>query len=231
VVSLPLKRRFQFECFWLKLDGFHELVEAVWGKERVSANPLVNLDRKLRKLARGLQGWSQRKVGSVRDQILMANELILCLDVAQESRQLSAEELGLRRGLKLRVLGLASFERTIARQRARVVGLRAGDANAQYFRILAAKRRRRDHIACLRVGSQVATEQAEKEALATDFYVGLLGTARPREHDLNLEAVGLRAADLSDLETQFSEEEVWEALRAMPANKSPGPDGFSWEFY
>jgi hypothetical protein len=76
---------------------------------------MVILDRKLRKLARRLQSWSQRKVGNVRDQILMANELILQLDVAQESRPLSVDELGLRRGLKLRVLGLASCERMIAR--------------------------------------------------------------------------------------------------------------------
>jgi hypothetical protein len=72
----------------------------------------------------------------------MANEIILCLDVAQESRLLSLDEQNLRRGLKLRVLGLASLERTIARQRARVAGLRAGDANTQYFRILSSKRRR-----------------------------------------------------------------------------------------
>jgi hypothetical protein len=112
-----------------------------------------------------------------------------------------------------------------------VAGLCAGDANAQYFKILAAKRRRRDHIASLRLGSQVFTEQAEKEEVATQFYVGLLGTAQPREHDLDLQAVGLHAANLSELEQEFSEEEVWGALRAMPNNKSPGPDGFSWEFY
>jgi hypothetical protein len=90
-------------------------VEALWGRESLAVNPMVNLDRKFRMLARGLQRWSQRKVGSIRDQLLMANEIILRLDVAQESRLLSPDEQGLRRGLKLRVLGLASLERTIAR--------------------------------------------------------------------------------------------------------------------
>jgi hypothetical protein len=82
---LPLKRRFQFESFWTKLDGFLEEVEVLWGREAVLANPMINLDRKLHKLARGLQRWSQRKVGSIRDLMLMANELISRLDVAQES--------------------------------------------------------------------------------------------------------------------------------------------------
>jgi mannosylglycoprotein endo-beta-mannosidase len=33
------------------------------------------------------------------------------------------------------------------------------------------------------------------------------------------------------LEVQFTEAEVWAAICAMPTNKSPGPDGFTWEFY
>jgi hypothetical protein len=74
-------------------------------------------------------------------------------------------------------------------------------------------------------------EQATKEALATDFYVRLLGTARPRACDIDLSAVGLQPVDLSGLEAQFTKEEVWSALRSMPGNKSPGPNGFSWEFY
>jgi hypothetical protein len=102
----------------------------------------VNLGSKLRILARGLQSSSQRQIGSVRDQILMANVLIMHLNVAQEITALSVEELGLKHGLKPRVLGLTSLERTIPRQRARVAGLSTGDANAQYFQILASKRRR-----------------------------------------------------------------------------------------
>jgi hypothetical protein len=57
--------------------------------------------------------------------------------------------------------------------------------------------------------------------------VGLLGTARPRDFDLSLEAAGLQPVDLAGLEAQFTVEETWEAICAMPANRSPGPDGFS----
>jgi hypothetical protein len=65
--SLPLKRRFRFERFWIKLNGFVDEVEALWGRESLGTNPMVNLDRKFRRLAHGLQRWSQRKVGSIRD--------------------------------------------------------------------------------------------------------------------------------------------------------------------
>jgi mannosylglycoprotein endo-beta-mannosidase len=161
----------------------------------------------------------------------MANELILRLDVAQESRSLSIDETTLRHDLKLWVLGLASLERTIARKRALVAGLRDGDANSQFYRILASKRRHGSHIERLSVDDQVVSDQDAKEELAKSLYMGLLWTAQPREHELSLEAIGLSLVELAGLEAQISEEEAWEAVRVMRANKSPGTDGLSCDFY
>jgi hypothetical protein len=103
---------------------------------------------------------------------------------------------------------LASLERTIARQRARVAGLSDGDASAQYYRIISSKWRRRNFISRLRLGDRVASDQESKEDIATEFYVGLLGTARPRDFDLSLEAAGLQPVGLAGLEAQFTMEET-----------------------
>jgi hypothetical protein len=83
----------------------------------------------------------------------------------------------------------------------------------------------------LSAGDRVASDQAAWEELAIDYFVDLLGTTQAREFDLSLEAIGLPQVDLAGLEGQISEEEAWAAVRAMPANKSPGPDGFTWDFY
>ena len=83
------KKRFRFERFWLKLEGFEEVVRASWDSAGAPADPLEKIDFKLRRLARELQSWSQKFVGNIRDKILMANEIILRLEVAQENRQLS----------------------------------------------------------------------------------------------------------------------------------------------
>jgi hypothetical protein len=163
--------------------------------------------------------------------ILVANEVVLRLEVAQEDRPMSVEERWLRASLKLKLLGLASLERTIARQRARVAGVKDGDASSLFYRIMASSTRQRNHIAVLRSGDRTTTDLEGKVELATDFYLGLLGSAQPREFDLSLGVIGLLPLDLSGLEARFSEEEVWDAICAMPANRSPGPDGFSAEFY
>jgi hypothetical protein len=62
--------------------------------------------------------------------------------------------------LKKWVLGLASLERTIAWQRARVAGVKDHDAMAQFFRIQASKPRRRNHIGVLRSRADLAFDQS-----------------------------------------------------------------------
>lgn len=41
----------------------------------------------------------------------------------------------------------------------------------------------------------------------------------------------LNQTDLSDIEGEFTLEEIKEAIDDMPAEKAPGPDGFSGGFY
>jgi hypothetical protein len=78
-----------------------------------------------------LKSWSATNIGRVR-----LRTIICELDVAQESRALSVEELELRRDLKANILGLSALARTIARQRARHCFLEEGDANTQFFHLL-----------------------------------------------------------------------------------------------
>jgi hypothetical protein len=43
--------------------------------------------------------------------------------------------------------------------------------------------------------------------------------------------LGIVALDLSELEADISEEEVWDAIKALPSDKAPCPDGFTGAFY
>ena len=41
----------------------------------------------------------------------------------------------------------------------------------------------------------------------------------------------LEQHDLQDLDAPITEEEVWAAIKEMPVDKSPGPDGFTGLFF
>lgn len=69
------------------------------------------------------------------------------------------------------------------------------------------------------------------EEVFHDHFVNLLGKPIDRAHSLDLSYINISSHDLQDLEASFSKEEVWEAIRCLPPEKAPGPDGFSALFY
>jgi hypothetical protein len=72
---------------------------------------------------------------------------------------------------------------------------------------------------------QVLTSHEEKAACVDQFYIDLLGNSMDRERAIELEALGMPSYDLADLEAPFSKQEVWDAIKCLPSDKAPGPDG------
>jgi hypothetical protein len=147
-------RRFQFESFWPKVDGFLEVVQGVWTSLPEEPNPFKRIDLKLQATAKSLSSWSSKFIGSIKMQILLATEVIVRLDVAMDSRMLSPEEGVLCRLLKKKLLGLASLERTMARQRPRLLWFQEGNACTRFFHTHASHRRRKNFIGHLLVDGQ-----------------------------------------------------------------------------
>jgi hypothetical protein len=55
------KRRFHFESYLPKLEGFQEAVQGAWQSVQQCICPFSYLDKKLRVTAKGLQAWSDKK--------------------------------------------------------------------------------------------------------------------------------------------------------------------------
>jgi hypothetical protein len=90
--GVPGKRRFHFESFWTKLDGFHDAVEASWRELINSSCPLERISLKLKRLTKALQSWSQRQVGHMSTQHAIAYEILHRLEIAGDSCALNSEE-------------------------------------------------------------------------------------------------------------------------------------------
>lgn len=226
---MHMGRRFRFECFWPKADGFVEVVADAW--QSILGNPYRVLDVKLKATSKALSRWISKWIGNIRIQILVAIEVIHRLDVAMDSRALSAEELALRRTLKCKLLGLSSLDRTIARQRSCLLYLKDGDANTRFFHMHASYRRCKNSITSLKVGDSVITGQENLSQVVDAFYANLLGTTPSREYMLNLDELTIPTVNLSHLDSPITEDEIWEVIKSMPADKAPGPDGFTGRFY
>lgn len=229
--GLQGKPRFHFAKHWVKLSDYLQELQQAWHCDTTIIDPYRRLFALLHNTARELQSWGQRKIGSIKLQILAAREVILRLDKAQERRTLSEEEVQLRKELKLKSLGLASLERTIARAQSRITWLCDGDACTKFFHLHASYRKKKNHIASLQVeGSAVHDHQAKEELLFNHFQA-IMGTEELRTESIDLSAIGVPTKVLSHLDEPFTETELWDTIRALRRDKSPGPDGFTAEFY
>ncbi|KAE8776883.1 hypothetical protein D1007_50376 [Hordeum vulgare] len=231
VAHAKTNRRFRFESYWHYIAGFHQVVAQSWNEQAGQRCPLTTLDLKLRQLSKALQRWSRTLVGDVQRQLATVTEIILQLDAVQDLRQLSASERGLRANLKSRSLGLAVLLKIKIRQRSRVMWLKAGDANTKFFQRKANARRNRNLIHVLHGPAGAVSTTVEMHKLAHDHFLSIFGTQQPTATSLNWEALDLDHVDLSDLEEEFSLEEIKEAINDMPTEKAPGPDGFSGGFF
>jgi hypothetical protein len=225
------KRRFHFEAFWPKLEGFLEAVQEAWNSVQPQPCPFSTLDKKLKATARKLQAWSDRKEGHVESQLSLAREVQHIMKIAQHMRPLTPLEVELKNQLKRHFLALASFKRTIACSRSRIQWLKEGDANSRFFHPHARHRRKKNFIGKLVFYGEICTDHTGKERIIHHFYNGLLGSTGSREFTIDLQALEMPSHDLSCLEAPFSEKEIWETIKQMPSNKAPGPDGFTGNFY
>ncbi|XP_073362417.1 uncharacterized protein [Aegilops tauschii subsp. strangulata] len=152
------KRRFRFEICWTRLEGFEQAVKDAWVCEDDTVDPFKRLNALLRNTASALQAWGQRKIGNIKIHMAIANFVILRLERAMESRQLDWRERWLRRSLKHTLLGLASLQRTIERQRSRLRWIREGDANTKLFQAVANGRRTKNFIPHIRHNGELVSQ-------------------------------------------------------------------------
>ena len=95
-VSCPLgARRFHFERFWPKMDGFLDVVSLTWNVVVPDPDPLRHIYARLKATARRLHSWGALTLGDIATQLLLSRELIARLDEAKDKRALSPAEFWL----------------------------------------------------------------------------------------------------------------------------------------
>jgi hypothetical protein len=157
--------------------------------------------------------------------------VILLLDLAQERRPLSANERDLRLRLKRKVIALAVVERARKKQSACIANIKEGDANTKLFHLRVNARRRKHYIQRIKHNNGWVTDHVEKDQIIHNHFNAVMGRGNARTLDFNWEALHFEEPNLASLGDPFSEEEVHIAIKLMPSDKAPGPDGYTGAFF
>jgi hypothetical protein len=161
------------------MPGYIEVVKEAWQGSTLGCSPLNVLYYKLQRTAKALKSWSSKLFSKARLELAMANEVIQRLDVAQENRQLSAQELQLRSELKARVLGLAAIERSRRRQASRLLWLKEGDACTRFFHLKANGCSRKNYVPCLKSRWQLCLDAGGETICIPEAFSECIGITYP----------------------------------------------------
>ena len=213
------------------MPNFQKTVIDAWNEEMTHTEPYQILFHKLKRTSQRLRTWSKAIFSNHKDQLHMALEIILRLDVAQELRTLSPTEWNLRKELKRKVLALAVLQRARKRLSSRITLLKEGDANTRFFHLRINHRRRKNFIHRLKHNNGWATHHDHKKEIIQQHFSKAIGKAPPRAKDFNWDCIPHSALDLAELGNPFTEEEVHAAINNLPSDKAPGPDGFTGVFF
>jgi hypothetical protein len=118
-----------------------------------------------------------------------------------------------------------------ARQRARPINIKYGDANSKLFYLRANGRKRKKHIQVLQTPQGTVFSHDNKEKEIARHFGDLLGKKQSRTISLNWEELAYPSFNLDDLEAPFTCDEIKKAITDMPKENAPGPKGCIGAFY
>src|ERR1043165_5073852 len=227
---IPKAKIFRFEEFWTSAPGFFETVDRAWNRPHFAANSAKLLCKKLKCLRYDLKKWS-KGISHLSTMISNSNQVLQDLDLLEDRRPLSIPERNFWLILKKHLITLLDRRKCYWKKCCTVRYFKFGDGNTKFFHRVATERYRRNSIATLtHPDGSIVSDHVGKEALLYQTYKDRLGTSNEVDIVLDLHRLIKRVHGFGALSSPFSHAKIDEVVRNMPADRAPGPDGFSGSF-
>jgi hypothetical protein len=228
--NIPKPSIFRYENNWRFKEDSRNLVSNCWTQNRSSSNAaacLVSVLKNIRKQA------SQRKKHLKPDRLHLncAKRCLTVIDWIEDQRHLSHLESTFRSLLKKKKEELIHSVAVAARQRGKITWCVLGDEDTNFYHARASIRLRSNQIKVVEQDGQRFFYHKDKEQILTNSYKNLLGAPATTSISIDLHSLYPSTRDLSSLTLPFSEADFYNAVKSVPRDKSPGPDGFGSGFY
>jgi len=216
---------------WLMERGFGVMVKEKWSSYVIHGNALTGLKEKLKRLKGDLKVWNRVVFGNMENTKKALLKEIETLDCQDCNGALMESERLHRIGLVSKLKETDKKLESLLCQKARASWFKNGDSCSKFFHSTLRWRRLKNEIKGVEVGGQWCEEPPTVRNEAKKMFEKRFKASR--DFEVVLEGVEFKALTLEDntsLMAEFSEKEVREAVWRCDGSKSPGPDGFNFNF-
>lgn len=234
------RRPFKFSNVIADLPQFQELVGEYWRNTVTlynSTSTLFRFGKKLKGLKPLLRSLGKQNLADISQRTKDVHEE-LCIKQAETLAAPTPHAIEAEKELYKKWHFLSELEEGFLKQRAKLHWLSVGDQNNKYFHQSVEIRKMQNSIReIVTPAGEVLTTKEDIKSEAERFFKDFL-TFKPADYQ-GMHVEPLRQLlqyrcseqDQNILTQEVSPEEIQKVLFQMPNNKSPGPDGFTSEFF
>ncbi|GJT64249.1 RNA-directed DNA polymerase, eukaryota [Tanacetum coccineum] len=224
---------FRFYHSWFKRDGFDDMVEHAWNSFSYSdSNRLIRFKKKLQELKVIIRQWIKDKnlihSGAARS----IKEKLIDIDKTFDSGNVSNELRFKRMELSRQLHDLKQMEATDWIQKSKIKWAIEGDENSKFFHGTINKKRSQLSIRGVLIDGHWKTDPEVVKDAFKDHFANRFKQPGQGRFKLNFEFPNRLSNDqVEDLDRCISNDEIRRAVWDCGVNKSPGPDGYTFEFF
>jgi hypothetical protein len=228
--KVPKPKIFRFENFWLEFEGFMNVFQNNWLGQQNLSDKAKNLTAKFKITRKVLKDW-QRLLAKI-DKIVRHIKLLIELLTILKSIGIFQLKNGTSEILcRPKLLNCSTFKKYIGNKGHISSGLLMGIFVQDFFHAHATLKHRRNSIASLTDDNRTNfSEHDHKADLTWNAFKNRLGTSDFLGIDFDPPNLLNRHDGLQWLDSPFTKQEIDSIIKALPSDKSPGPDGFNTNF-
>ncbi|GKB53636.1 RNA-directed DNA polymerase, eukaryota [Tanacetum coccineum] len=224
---------FRFYQYWLRMEGFDSMVEHAWlSFSHSDSNAMVRFKKKLQDLKSIIRLWVKDKKFHLHNAKNSLQNDLISIDKDLERGNVSDDILLNRMDLNRRLQDIKLLEVKDLVQKSKIKWAIEGDENSKFFHGIINKKRSQLSIRGVFVEGTWCTDPSiVKEAFKNHFEVRF---QQPCHDRLKLNAPfhnRLSSDQVDELDRAVSRDEIRRAVWNCGENKSPGPDGYTFEFF
>nr|GEX59921.1 putative RNA-directed DNA polymerase, eukaryota, reverse transcriptase zinc-binding domain protein [Tanacetum cinerariifolium] len=218
---------------WFYFHGFDDMVRSTWNSFVLEdSNGMVRFKKKLQMMKKEIRSWVADHKRKQTGRLIDIQDKLSNIDHTLDQGGASDEILLSRMELMKQMLDIKSIVAREQIQKAKIQWAIEGDENSKFFHGVVNRKRVQLSVKDVMIdGEWVDEPDRVKEEFRSHFANRFQdkGSSRCR---LNFRFPSLLSADqISDLEKPMSCDEIRKAFWSCGENKSPGPDGFTFEFF